>query len=178
MTRTSKRPREQSARGHFVGARINDETRHLLEVLAQLHQQSFAAIIERALNELRQKDVALGGAYQPGSGEGVTGSGAGFDIARETWAPEEWLRHLKLYLTLPGLVPPVERAFWRTICETEHPDYYWMPPDAVDLTPEQRARYGHRVLGIAIPRDESIEEDWKAFVSRGRPVNGDPVQST
>lgn len=178
MARTSKRPRELTVRGHFVGARINDETRHLLEILAQLHHQSFAAIIERALNELRQKAVAQGGAYQPGLGESEAGHEAGFDIARETWAPEEWLRHLKMFLIAPSVVPPVEQAFWRTICDADNPDDYWIPPHAVDLTAEQRARYGRRVLGIAVPRDESIEEDWKAFVARGRPVGDVPAQST
>jgi hypothetical protein len=168
MTRTSKRPRESSPRGHFVGARINDETRHLLEVLAQLHQESYAAIIERALRGLRHATIEIGGAYQPGPDDDSDGLPTGFDVAEATWADQEWLRHLKMYLIRPSLVPPKEQAFWREICESDNPIEFWLPTGAVEIGQELTDRFGNHVLAIGVPKEDAIDAAWQQFLAYQR----------
>jgi hypothetical protein len=168
MARTSKRPRESSPRGHFVGARINSETKHLLDVLAQLHQESYASIIERALHGLRHATIEIGGAYQPGPDDESEGLPTGFDVAKETWAEQEWLRHLKMYLVRPSLVPPKEQAFWRQICEPNNLVEFWLPTGAVEIGQALRDQLGDHVLAIGVPNGDAMGAVWQQFLAHQR----------
>jgi hypothetical protein len=136
----------------------------LLDVLAQLHQESYASIIDRALQGLRYAAIEIGGAYQPGPDDDAEGLPTGVDVAKETWAEQEWLRHLKMYLVRPSLIPPKEQAFWREICEPDDPLEFWLPSGAVEIDQEMKDRIGERILGIGIPREDAIAAAWQHFL--------------
>ena len=86
----------------------------------------------------------------------------GMNYAVDTWAPEEWLRKLKMAIIEPKkFLIPAEEKFWSEILR-DH-DRYWLPGDPADLSDEDRRRLGVYILNGAIPNETAIKKAWEDF---------------
>jgi hypothetical protein len=157
-----KQPREinkvqsKKRRTEFVTARITGPARHYLEVLARLHDESLSSVIQRAIVQMATARVEHGGAWINPDNDGSSRQ-----LARDTWAEEEWLRRLKLFLIYPEWTPARERQFWEKICATKR---YWAGHDWKRLSIEDKKRFVGEILqGPGIPREELIEAAWQEF---------------
>lgn len=143
-------------RTEFITARITGPARHYLEVLARLHDESLSSVIQRAIVQMASKRMEHGGAWI-GADEEETSK----QVARDTWAVEEWLRRLKLFLVYPAWTPAREGAFWGRICGTKR---YWAGRDFKRLSIDDKKRFVGAVLdGPGIPNEEAIANAWEEF---------------
>jgi len=157
-----KKGRSDKRRTEFVTARITGPARHYLEVLARLHDESLSSVIQRAIVQIASARVEHGGAWINADDEK-----SGRQLATETWAEEEWVRRLKLFLVYPEWMPARERQFWEKICATKR---FWAGHNSKRLSLEQKEQFGGEILnGPGIPREDLIEEAWKAFIKRTAP---------
>jgi hypothetical protein len=156
LTSEIKKMRSDKRRTEFVTARITGPARHYLEVLARLHGESLSSVIQRAIVQMATARAEEGGAWINASDEKSSKQ-----LARDTWAEEEWLRHLKLFLVYPEWMPVRERQFWEKICATKR---YWAGHDWKRLSLEDKKRFVGEILeGPGIPREDQIAGAWDAF---------------
>jgi hypothetical protein len=165
--RQPKRPLGEARRTDYVAARISAEARHYLEILSLTQRESLSSVIERGIVELVRREVEWGGAAIHGEAneEGLFET---TNVALDTWAPEEWLRRLKLSLIAPSLLIPREAAFWRDICQKK--SMYW---DATTPTEPDPSRWGKDVLAIGVPNERAISDAWEQFRDKANDVRND-----
>lgn len=159
---TGRRHRSEELRTAYVTARISEQSRHYLEVLALLHHRSLSSIIEAGIDRLVGTDVRLLGSFVPTGFDEETRCPVGTNYAVDTWAPEEWLRRFKMSLIEPRtFLSPAEEQFWMAISKQR--DLYWLPGNPEDLPDDARRRLGDYVLGIGIPNESAIQKAWEDF---------------
>ena len=157
-----KKGRSDKRRTEFVTARITGPARHYLEVLARLHDESLSSVIQRAIVQLASARVENGGAWINADDEK-----SGRQLATETWAEEEWVRQLTLFLVYPDWMPARERQFWEKICATKR---FWAGRAWKQLSLEEKERFTGEILkGPGVPREDQIAEAWKDFRKRTTP---------
>jgi hypothetical protein len=161
MRKTTRRSTAKSRRTEFVAARISQRSRHFLDVLSLMQSESLSSVIERGIESLVRVPEEFGGArvVRPLDADG---SPDDLYVAQETWAPEDWLRRLKLALVVPHFVPPKERAFWHAVCADRK---CWMPADPREISADERARLGPYVLKHGVPVEDAISRAWESFNS-------------
>ena len=162
--RQQKRPLGEARRTDYVAARISAKARHYLEILSLLQRESLSSVIERGIVELVGREVEWGGASIHGESD-EEGFFKTTNVALDTWAPEEWLRRLKLSLIAPSLLIPKEAAFWRDICQKK--SIYWKTSTLADTGGGDQSHWGERVLAIGVPHERAISEAWDRFRERG-----------
>ena len=155
--RQPKRPLGEARRTDYVAARISAKARHYLEIMSLLQRESLSSVIERGIVELVGREVEWGGAAIHGEAD-EEGLFETTNVALDTWAPEEWLRRLKLSLIAPSLLIPREAAFWRDICQKK--SMYWSATTPTELDP---SRWGKDVLAIGVPNERAISDAWEQF---------------
>jgi hypothetical protein len=156
QTREIKQARSDKRRTEFVTARITGPARHYLEVLARLHDESLSSVIQRAIVQMATARAEHGGAWINADDDKSSRQ-----LARDTWAEEEWLRRLKLFLIYPEWTPLRERQFWGKTCATKR---YWAGHDWKRLSLEDKKRFVGEILeGPGIPREDLIVGAWDAF---------------
>ena len=96
-----KRSTSDARRPAFVAARVSDRVRHFLEQLSLLHRESLSSMIEIAIEELVDMPEDRYGALVEDEFDKNLGFPTATNVARETWSPEEWLRHPNVYLVVP-----------------------------------------------------------------------------
>jgi len=151
-----KKTPSDKRRTEFVTARITGPARHYLEVMARLHDESLSSVIQRAIIQMGMERIEHGGAWI-----GADQEDGGTQVARDTWAPEEWLRRLKLFLEYPSWTPAREAIFWGRICATKR---YWGGRDHKRLSVEDKRRFvGAVINGPGIPNEAAIANAWEEF---------------
>jgi hypothetical protein len=161
MKRQSKRATSDARRPAFVAARVSDRARHYLEQLSLLHRESLSSIIEIAIEELVDMPEDRYGAVVEDEFNKDLVYPTVTNVARETWSPEEWLRHLKVYLVVHALMQLPERNFWRDVCSQK--EAYWVHGDPGSLSKETKQRLGPHVLKVGIPNESAIQVAWQAY---------------
>jgi hypothetical protein len=187
-----KRRKAKASRTVYVAARISEQSKHYLDVLSLLHQESYSSIVERGIAAIARERAEKGGSVVPdGVGEiEVEESNYGdeeendmrraptyktveFDkfvhVAEESWSPREWLRHLKMFLISPTLLTAPERIFWSTVQPKSEGDAYWTPSSPENLaalSENERYDFGSHVLKLGIPIQDRIEAAWKEWRDR------------
>lgn len=171
--RQERRPVSDSRRPAYITARISERSRHSLEVLSLVHRESLSSVIERAIEELTNLEVDRFGAWLDVSWDEAEGF-QGTNIAHATWAPEDWLRKLKMSLLVPKkLFTPAEEKFWSGIVQGR--DRFWLAADPATLTKDARKRLGEHVLKIGVPNEPAIQEAWEKF-QRDSTGGGEPPE--
>ena len=160
MDKRIKRPLGAARRTEYVAARISAQVRHYLEILSLVHRESLSSVIERGIVELVRREVEWGGASIHGEAD-AEGFFETTNVALDTWAPEEWLRQLKLSLVAPSLLIPKESAFWRDVCQNK--SNYWMHDNSTEVSSADQARWGKEILAIGVPRENAIRDAWEHF---------------
>jgi len=187
-----KRRKAKENRTVYVAARISERSKHYLDVLSLLHQESYSSIVERGIaaiareraeaggslvlddvEEIEIEETRYGGEEDNDVNRAPTYKAVEIDklvhVAEESWSPREWLRHLKMFLISPTLLTEPERIFWSSICRKKNGGTYWTVPSAEnlpELTENDRDDYGPHVLKLGIPIPERIEAAWKAWCDR------------
>jgi hypothetical protein len=172
--RQPKRPLGEARRTDYVAARISAKARHYLEILSLLQRESLSSVIERGIVELVGREVEWGGAAIHGEAD-EEGLFETTNVALDTWAPEEWLRRLKLSLIAPSLLIPKEVAFWRDICQKK--SIYWKTSTPTDTSGGDQSRWGEKVLAIGVPYERAISEAWERFRERGADERSDELRT-
>jgi hypothetical protein len=163
MQGQAKRSLGEDRRPAFVAARVSDRVRHYLEQMSLMHRESLSSMIEIAIEELVDMPEDRYGALVEDEFDKNRGFPTLTNIARETWSPDEWLRHLKVYLVVPKHLQIAERNFWRDVCsQIEH---NWLSGDRGSVSKETSSRLGPHVLKIGIPNESAIQAAWEAFRS-------------
>jgi hypothetical protein len=189
-----KRRKANESRSVYVAARISEQSKHYLDVLSLLHQESSSSIIERGIAAIARERAEIGGSVVPDGVEEIEveethyGDEADKDVQREptyktveldkvihvaeeSWSPREWLRHLKMFLISPTLLTAPERIFWSSIRPKNTPGIFWTvcsPENLAALSENDREDFGPHVLKLGVPVQDQIEAAWKAWCDRPR----------
>jgi hypothetical protein len=189
-----KRRKANESRSVYVAARISEQSKHYLDVLSLLHQESSSSIIERGIAAIARERAEIGGSVVPDGVEEIeveeTHYGDESDkdvqreptyktveldkvihVAEESWSPREWLRHLKMFLISPTLLTAPERIFWSSIRPKNTPGIFWTvcsPENLAALSENDREDFGPHVLKLGVPVQDQIEAAWKAWCDRPR----------
>jgi hypothetical protein len=189
-----KRRKANESRTVYVAARISEQSKHYLDVLSLLHQESYSSIIERGISAIARERAETGGSVVPDGVEEIEvedtyfGDEADNDVqhapsyktveldkvihvAEESWSPREWLRHLKMFLISPTLLTAPEKIFWSSVCTKNMGGTFWTTPSAENLaglSENDRGDFGPHVLKLGVPVQDRIEAAWKAWRDRPR----------
>jgi hypothetical protein len=189
-----KRRKGNESRTVYVAARISEQSKHYLDVLSLLHQESYSSIIERGIAAIARERAETGGSVVPDGVEEIEveetyhGDAAAEDVLREptyktvefdkvihvaeeSWSPREWLRHLKMFLISPTLLTAPERIFWSSVCAKNSGGTFWTASSAENLaalSENDRDDFGSHVLKLGVPVQDRIEAAWKEW--RDRPL--------
>jgi hypothetical protein len=184
-----KRRKAIESRCVYVAARVSEQSKHYLDVLSLLHQESYSSIVERGIAALARERAEAGGSVVPDDVEEIeveethygdegdndvprapTYKAMEFDkfinVAEESWSPREWLRHLKMFLISPTLLTERERIFWSGIRRKKSGSMYWTAPSAESLaalSETARDDFGPHVLKLGVPVEDRIENAWKEW---------------
>jgi hypothetical protein len=178
----------------YVAARISEQSKHYLDVLSLLHQESYSSIIERGIAAIARERAETGGSVVPDGVEEIEveetyhSDEAAEDVQREpmyktvefdkvihvaeeSWSPREWLRHLKMFLISPTLLKAPERIFWSSVCLKKNGSTFWTASSAENLaalSKNDRDDFGPHVLKLGVPVQDRIEAAWNEW--RDRPL--------
>jgi hypothetical protein len=161
-----KRTKSPQRRSVYIGARIGERTRHILEILSLIHRESVSAIIERAVQLAAQKGTEFGGAAEE------AGIKSAHNYATDTWSPEPWVRRLKISNLASHLLTPMESAFWRRIQGDK--ERYWSATEASALEKADLAWMRENVTDKGLPDADAIGKEWKAFTESSVGVHEAP----
>jgi hypothetical protein len=187
-----KRRRAKENRTVYVAARISEQSKHYLDVLSLLHQESYSSIVERGIAAIARERLESGGSRQVSHVEEIVAEHSNYDehesrgelqppayktyeqdvfidVAEDTWSPHEWLRRLKMSLIAPELLPAAEKIFWAGIQSKKDDSDYWLPAshDALAaLSEDDRDDLGNHVLKVGVPVQERIRTAWQMFSAR------------
>jgi hypothetical protein len=187
-----KRRKAKESRTVYVAARISEQSKHYLDVLSLLHQESYSSIVERGIAAIARERAERGGSVVPDGVEEIeveesnygeeenkdiqrapTYKTVAFDkvihVAEESWSPREWLRHLKMFLLSPALLTAPEKIFWSSVRPKNDGDIYWSVSTAENLaalSENDRDDFGPHVLKLGVPVQDRIEAAWKDWRDR------------
>jgi hypothetical protein len=187
-----KRRKAKENRTVYVAARISEKSKHYLDVLSLLHQESYSSIVERGIAAIARERAESGGSVVADDTEEIEIEESRYEdredqdfkrapkyktveadkvikVAEDSWSPREWLRHLKMYLISPTLLTEPEKIFWSGIRRNKKGGTYWTAPSAENLaalSESDRDDYGPHVLKLGVPVEAVIESAWKEWCDR------------